>query len=179
LTPDPFLIWADAKFIGPAFPQGGNVIDVAGGVGRHAIYFARKRWNATLLDISEAGLRFAEQIASKERLTITLVEADLDEFHLKRWKRQFDLVLVFFYLQRELFPALEQLPRPGGFLIYKTYLHSETNRGGPTHPLHLLQRGELQTALPALEVLHFRENISERSTAELVARRKAEVADEC
>ena len=171
LEPDPFLVWANEKFIAPAFPRPRRLIDVAGGVGRHAIYLARKGWDVTVLDISESGLKLAEQRAAEERLMVTLVETDLDEFHLNKSSAQFDVVLVFFYLQRELFPALERLLRPGGLLIYKTHLHSATNTRGPTHPAHLLERGELRNAFPMLEVLYFRESIDQRSTVELVARK--------
>jgi SAM-dependent methyltransferase len=173
LKPDPFLVWADAHFIRPAFPNPGRLMDVAGGVARHAIYFAREGWAVTVLDISEAGLKCAEHAAAAERLTITLIEADLQNFHLGKWAGQFDVVLVFFYLQRELFPAIERMLRPNGFLIYKTYLQRATNTGGPSHPMHLLKPCELKSAFATLEVLHFRENIGERSTAELVARRRA------
>ena len=171
--PDSFLIEADKRFVAPTFPRSGRVLDVAGGLGRHALYYARKGWQATLIDISEVAAQKVTEIAERDKLSLTIHTADLDEFRLRQWQEQFDLVLVFFYLQRQLFPALLDLLRAGGLLIYKTHLRSETNSSAaPTNPVHVLEAGELPQAFSQMEILHYRERLTERSTAELVARKK-------
>ena len=38
--PDPLLLHAYENFIEPLFPEAGRALDVAGGVGRHAIWMA-------------------------------------------------------------------------------------------------------------------------------------------
>jgi hypothetical protein len=84
---------------------------------------------------------------------------------------QYDLILVFFYLQRELFPALISALKSGGMLIYKTYT-SEQKRfstTGPTHPMFLLEPNELLRAFASLRILHYQETIAEKGVAELVA----------
>lgn len=173
LEPDPFLMAADERHVTTAFPRGGRVLDVAGGLGRHALFYARKGWQTTLIDISEVAAQKVTEIAEREKLSLTIFSADLDEFRLKQWEGQFDLLLVFFYLQRQLFPALMDLLRSGGLLVYKTHLRSESNSSSaPSNPLHVLEPGELPRAFARLEVLHYRERLSERSTAELVARKK-------
>ena len=53
VEPDAFLPWAFRKFIQPAFPNAGRVLDVAGGAGRHALWLAQQGWDVTLIDISE------------------------------------------------------------------------------------------------------------------------------
>ena len=85
---------------------------------------------------------------------------------------QYDLVLVFFYLQRSLFPALISCLKPRGFLIYKTYtLEQQRFSGGPSHPMHLLKSNELLQAFASLQILYYHETIRERGLAELVARK--------
>jgi SAM-dependent methyltransferase len=171
--PDPFLIEAHERYVAPAFPNGGRVLDIAGGLGRHALFYARKGWQATLIDISEVAAQSVTEITEQEKLSLTIYTADLDEFRWREWSGQFDLVLVFFYLQRQLFPALMNLLRSGGLLIYKTHLRSETNsNSAPSNPLHVLEPGELQRAFAEMQILHHREQLSKRSTAELVARKK-------
>jgi 2-polyprenyl-3-methyl-5-hydroxy-6-metoxy-1,4-benzoquinol methylase len=171
--PDSFLLQVDQTFVQPAFPHGGRVLDVAGGIGRHALFYARRGWQATMIDISETATANLKQVAEGEKLSIAIYTADLDEFRLTGWKEQFDLVLVFFYLQRKLFPALEGLLRRGGLLIYKTHLRSRTNsKTAPSHPLHVLEPGELMKTFATMEILHYRERLSARSTAELVARKR-------
>ena len=172
-APDSFLIEADKRFVAPAFPDGGRVLDVAGGLGRHALFYSHKGWQATLIDISEVAAQKLAEIAEREKLSLTIYTADLDEFSLQKWQQQFDLVLVFFYLQRQLFPALMDLLRAGGLLIYKTHLRSETNSSSaPSNPLHVLEPDELPRVFAQMEILDYRERLTERSTAELVARKK-------
>jgi tellurite methyltransferase len=85
---------------------------------------------------------------------------------------QYDLVIVFRYLQRALFPSLIRALRPNGFLIYQTYTTTQEKCGaGPTNPDYLLQPGELLQAFSSLRVLHYREQTVERAMADLVAQK--------
>jgi tellurite methyltransferase len=87
-------------------------------------------------------------------------------------REQYDLVVVFFFLQRQLFPALGAAIKPGGHLIYKTYTAEQQRfSGGPSHPMFLLEPNELLHAFSSLRVLRYHETIHERGVAELVARK--------
>jgi SAM-dependent methyltransferase len=173
LAPDPFFEKAFLDFIAPRFPDGGSALDAAGGVGRHSIYLAQHGWRVKLVDISEAGLRQARQNAGDLASRIDFEAADLDTLDLGQ--QRFDLVLVFFYLQRATFQRFADALRPGGLLIYKTYLDTPssppgtTNRHGPSHPMHLLKEGELLQSFPNLRTLHYAEFSGDRSVAELIA----------
>jgi tellurite methyltransferase len=175
LDPDPFLVSAYEEFLSgrPA----GSVLDVAGGAGRHSIWLAQRGWRANLLDISDVGIGLAEKNASRALGPIRkefLIHAEVAD--LNRVKdlgtEQFDLVLVFFYLQRELFPALITALRPGGFLLYKTYTTDQQRfTGGPSNPAFLLKPNELLDAFQSLRVLHYHETAQNKGTAELVAQK--------
>jgi hypothetical protein len=85
---------------------------------------------------------------------------------------RYDLIVVFYYLQRELFPALITALKAGGILIYQTFLVEQANQeDGPRNPAYLLQHGELPQAFRALRILHYRENTDRNATAELVAQK--------
>jgi tellurite methyltransferase len=169
LEPDPFLVEAAREFIEPLFPHGGTALDIAGGVGRHAIWLAERGWQATIVDFSEAALARARARASKCRNPLEFELTDLTRFEAST---TYDLVLVFFYLQREIFPALLEALRPGGLLLYKTYTRLQANfGGGPTHPMYVLEENELLRAFPGLSVLYYRETVRERGVAELVGRK--------
>jgi len=170
LRPDPLLLQADRDYVRPLLPARGAVLDVAGGAGRHALFYAKQGWKASLVDVSEVGIALARKNARRKKLAIETIVADLNSYDLQELPRRFDLVLVFFYLQRKLFPALVEILKPGGLLIYKTYLRGTLK--GPTHPLHLLQPNELLTALRTLRVLHYRETVGESRTAEFVGRKE-------
>lgn len=170
LKPDPFLLQADKDYVQPLFPRAGAVLDVAGGAGRHALYYAKRGWKVTLIDVSDVGLALAEKSAKKSvrgrNLQIETAAADLTSYDVRQLSSRFELLLVFYYLERKLFPALVDVLKPGGLLIYKTYLRGTLK--GPTHPLHLLEPNELLHAFHKLRVLHYHETIGESRVAEFV-----------
>ena len=85
---------------------------------------------------------------------------------------QFDVVMVFFYLERKVFPEIVKAIRPGGLLIYKTLTRAQLDRsGGPKDPAYLLEEGELPALVVGMQILHYREQIAGKATAELVARK--------
>jgi len=123
LDPDPLLVSAHREFLSQTVPA--VALDVAGGVGRHAIWLAERRWRVKLLDISEVAIELARKNARKAlgaeaESLITAEVRDLNSapgFGQDASQEEYDLVLVFFYLQRELFPALISALKPGGVLI--------------------------------------------------------------
>ncbi len=170
LEPDPFLVESYSEFIEPLFPQGGNALDVAGGVGRHAIWLAQRGWRVTLADISEVGIAQARENAGAVANRIDFQVRDFSK--LVASAEQYDLILVFFYLERSIFPELVKALRPGGLLLYKTYSHLAPKFGrGPSHPMHLLEENELLHAFSALTVLHYHETVRDRGVGEFVGRK--------
>jgi hypothetical protein len=78
----------------------------------------------------------------------------------------------FFYLERAIFPEILQAVRPGGLLVYKTYTVEQLKLpGGPKDALHLLEPGELLRLVGGMHVLHYREVISDKATAEVVGKK--------
>jgi tellurite methyltransferase len=171
LEPDPFLVSAYDEFLFGTSP--GLALDVAGGVGRHSIWLAQRDWRVKLLDISEVGVKQAEENA-KSSGTAGAISTEVRDLNTIQdlGREQYDLIVVFFYLQRELFPALLDAIKPGGILIYKTYTTEQKNYpGGPSHPMFLLEPNELLHAFRSMRVLHYHETIQEKGVAELVARK--------
>jgi tellurite methyltransferase len=172
LEPDRFLAWAFSEFVQPLFPRGGNALDLAGGAGRHAIWLAKQGWDVTLMDVSETGIALARQNAGPLASHIHFVIDDLTQFRASQTR--FDVVMVFFYLEREIFPEIVKAIRPGGVLLYKSYTTDQLKlAGGPKDASHLLAPGELSSlvSVSGMRVLHYRETVTEKATAELVARR--------
>ena len=168
---DPLLVHAYREFIEPVFPHAGYALDLAGGLGRHAIWLAQRGWRVKLLDISEIGMSRARERAGNSADRIEFEVADAADFVASE---QYDLVLVFFFLERGVFPRLLNALRPGGVLIYRTYTDLQPRFGkGPTHPMHLLGENELLHSLGAhLTVLHYEETIRDRGVAEFVGRKR-------
>lgn len=173
LEPDAFLMRAFSEYIRPLFPDGGRALDLAGGAGRHAIWLAKQGWEVTLIDISETGVEQARQNAGPLASHIHFVVDDLTGFTASQthFEKAFDVVMVFFFLERKIFPEIVKAIRPGGLLVYKTLtLEQMKLAGGPKDPAHLLEAGELLQLAAGLQVLHYSEEVAEKATAELVAR---------
>ncbi len=168
--PDPLLISVYGDLLTVEFPNRGRALDLAGGLGRNAFWLAARGWQVTLVDVSEVAIARAQAEARRRGLEVEFITADLRQFC--PGLACYDLMLVFFYLERKLFSLLEHALRPGGFLIYKTYTGLAHRLGkGPSHPMHFLRSNELLHAFPKLQVLYYRETIHARGIAELVARR--------
>ncbi len=174
IEPDEFLVRAFPVFIRPLSPVPGNALDLAGGAGRNAIWLAKQGWEVTLIDISDTGIELARQKASPFASHIHFVVDDLTGFTASQTplENAFDVVMGFFYLDRNIFPEIVNAIRPGGLLVYKTLtLEQMSLPGGPKDPAQMLASGELLRLAEGLKVLHYREQIAEKATAELVARK--------
>lgn len=174
--PDEFLQRAHAEFLSKIPP--GNALDVAGGAGRNALFLARRGWRVKLMDISEVGLGLARKkaeeiegarLSATEGASLETVLVDLNTVS-DLGVAVYNLITVFYFLRRELFPAVLGALRPGGFLIYRTYTVDRMKvPGGPDDAKYLLQPNELLRAFSSLRVLHYHETLEGKAAAELVA----------
>ena len=171
-VPDDFLLKAFAEYIEPAFPRGGSALDFAGGAGRNAIWLEKQGWEVTLIDISDTGVEQARQAAGPVGSRVHFVVDDLTQY--KASQTQYDVVMAFFFLERKNFSEIVQAVRQGGLLVYKTHTTEQANlEGGLKNPEHLLAPGELRELSAGLQILHYREEVAKKATAELVARKKS------
>lgn len=170
LDADPFFLDGYKNFVSPLFPGKGSALDVAGGVGRHSLLLARDGWQVTLMDISDIGIKQAAENAEQAGVKLKLITQDLARS--REISGHFDLILVFFFLERALFPQLLRAMKPGGLIFYKTYTQQSAKSAGrrPTHPMYLLKENELLTTFSQLlQVLYYSEAPG-KGTAELIAR---------
>lgn len=134
---------------GVLVPEGGTVLDVACGWGRHLRWFAEGGFRVTGVDRDTSLL--ADLGAQAEILSYDLEDGSPWPFP----GRTFDAVVVTNYLFRPLFPALAAAVAPGGVLIYETFMVGNEAYGRPRTPDHLLTAGELLSAFPGLQTVGF------------------------
>ena len=183
VEPDTFLISAYAEFL--AHTQPGTALDLAGGAGRNSVWLAERGWRVKLIDISDVALGMAhEKFASAEQkaasqpraAAVPFGELETEIVDLNSvsdlGSEQYDLISVFYFLRRELFPAIVGALKPSGTLIYRTYTIDRMKvPGGPSDPKYLLERNELLHFLEGMRVLHYHEMVAGKAAAELVARK--------
>ncbi|MBI1956576.1 MAG: class I SAM-dependent methyltransferase [Acidobacteria bacterium] len=170
--PDPFL--AQLEEYQDLYPRGRRAgpkaLDVACGAGRNAVYLAEHGWDVTACDLSLEGLRQAKGLAQERGVRLKLFCQDLETLWLP--PNSFDLIICFFYLQRDLFPVLKAALRPRGLIVYKTYTTDQLRfPGRPRHPMHLLRPQELLETFREFRILTYQEMVSDRGVAQLIAQK--------
>jgi SAM-dependent methyltransferase len=155
----------------------GRALDLACGTGRHANFLAAKGWRVTAVDGSRVGIELAKQAARAKRLEVDWVVANLERHEFEIEPAAFDLICVFYYLQRDLFPQIRAGVRPTGHIVAAIHTVDEDPDAKPMNPDFLLQPGELLAEFSDWQVLHDYEGSAtedghfDRRTAELVARK--------
>jgi len=143
LLPSPWVVrWAHLV------RDGGSVLDVACGSGRHVRFFNERGCAVTGVDRDEAALASLTPIAQT-------VVADIENGPWPFAGRRFDAVVVTNYLWRPLLPAIVDAVADGGVLIYETFAAGNESVGKPSNPNFLLRPGELLQAVPPLRVVAY------------------------
>ena len=124
----------------PQIRPGGEVLDVACGSGRHALFLQRMGFEVHGVD-RDASL-FRDRPPE-----VRLVEADLEAGTWPLAGQRFDGIVVTNYLHRPLMPVLVSSLEPGGVLIYETFAQGNERFGKPSNPAFLLAPGELLEAV--------------------------------
>jgi rhodanese-related sulfurtransferase/SAM-dependent methyltransferase len=157
-------------------PRGAKTLDVACGRGRHALLLAGAGYPVRAVDRNGDNVAWLGTLGRRLQLPLDAAVMDLEAPGADLGTEEWELVLVFNYLHRPLFPALVRSLKPGGLLLYETYTREQAKRGRPTNPDHLLEPGELEHLVAPLEVVRNREgDFDGRAIASIAARRAAAV----
>lgn len=149
----------------PGHPR---VLDLAAGAGRNSIFLAERGCHVLAVDFALEGLRRCVRRAAMKGLRIQAISADLKTFVFPACK--YDLLVNFFFLQREIFPAMVHALKPGGLLLFETYTshYQAVHKGRSMRREYLLEPGELQSSFPELITVFHEETTT---TDRLIAQR--------
>jgi SAM-dependent methyltransferase len=165
-----------------ALPPHVTLVDVAAGVGRHAVPLARQGRRVVAVDYVARAILAAVGLAADAGCRLDGVVADARVLPFAA--ASLDAILTVNFLDRALFPAFAALLKPGGWLIAETYTREhgalvEAGRSpAPRDPAYMLESGELRRLVAPLAVIAYREGLvrdaaGERYVAGVVARRDA------
>ena len=138
----------------------GRALDVAMGSGRNAIYLAKLGFEVEGVDTSREAIEEALVRAREEGVSIKTRVEDLEKIPYFD-EEAYDLVICFNYLQRSLMPQMKNWVKPGGMLVYETFIIDQVQFGKPQNPDHLLRHNELLHTFRDFRVLRYREVIIE------------------
>ena len=155
LLPTPLLVETARKL------KPGRALDLACGAGRNAIWLAEHGWQVTAVDRSP--------------VTIPNVEmhvADLEKHEFPIAESAWDLIVVSYYLQRDLFEPIKHGVKRGGIALAIVHIFEP----GHEQSRFSLHPGELAKYFEGWEILHSyegkpRDPEHERAVAEIVARK--------
>jgi tellurite methyltransferase len=134
-----------------------HALELAMGEGHEAIFLAQRGFLVTGVDISEIAVARALQMARRAGVSIDAQVMDLRTAALP--SETYDVVICFYYLQRDLFPHIVRTLKPGGMVIYETYTKEQVRYGYPTNPAYLLEPNELLKAFEPLRIRLYRDLI--------------------
>ena len=135
--PSPFLAKEMERI--KTLVSGADALDIACGEGRNSLFLARHGFRVVGLDISDVGLAKGRLRAQAEGLAIDFRRVDLDDCAIAG---EYDLILNFNFLLRDLIPSEVTALKPGGVLLFDTIMASELLLQS-RDPAYLLQPGEL------------------------------------
>lgn len=134
-------------------PTSGMALDLACGLGGNALLLAEHGLEVEAWDISPVAVDklrgLCGGLAVKAR-TLDLMTAPLPT-------NRFEVIVVSYFLQRSLVPAIIAALRPGGLLFYQTFNHIQLGRG-PSNPDYRLQENELLKLFAGLNIRYYRED---------------------
>lgn len=140
----------------------GRALDLAAGKGRNSLHLLRYGMAVEALDRDESGLSALLATAQAGGLSgLTTKTLDLEQNPGNPpdlGHEQYDVIIVFFYLFRPLFGPIMHALKPGGVLLYETFLID--NYFKYHHPRRwefCLAHNELLRLTSSLRVLHYDE----------------------
>jgi len=152
-----------------------TALDVACGRGRNALFLARNGFTVTGLELDPEAIAHVRSVAQAERLPLTVEPRDLEAEGATLPLISHGLVCVFYFLYRPLLPHIRGAVKPGGFIVYETFLIDAHLRwNSPKRKAFAFEHNELLDTFQGFRVHHYREAVDAQArtaTAQLIAQR--------
>jgi len=152
-------LWRPSPFLERVLPRlpRGRSLDLAAGTSRESVFLAMHGREAEAWDHDDDALESARKLARRNGVGIRTHVIELESGAMPDAGGGWDIVMVFRFLHRPLFPWIESAVAPGGVLVYETFLTGQERFGSPKQKRFLLESGELRRAFPALAVEEYEE----------------------
>lgn len=150
----------------------GKALDIAAGMGRNSLFLSSKGFRVDAVDISSVAM---EKLKLKD-IRINATCCDLDFY--TPVVESYNLIINFHFLNRRLLPLIQEALKPGGILIFQTFLESDDpSISQPSNKSFILRKNELRVAFASMEQLYYQESVKSwfagkyRFVASMVARK--------
>ncbi len=131
-------------------PKEGIALDLACGQGGNALFLAQAGLDVQAWDASAVAI---EQLKKQSELKKLNIDAQLhDVVKSPPLTESIDVLVVSFFLDRDLCAQLYSALKPGGILFYQTYCQQKTSEQGPKNIDYLLADNELLQLFSPMKV---------------------------
>ena len=155
-----------------SFPDARVALDLACGLGRHVLWPTSRHWLVIGVDVSDVAIGKLSQAALELNVNLDLSVGDAAEYKFE--PTRFDLIVLFYHLDRNLFPKMVSALKPGGLLICKMSLQWDSDARLAAVNADRLGRNELPSLI--LHVLYEEERpVRGRGIVEFVGRKSRDV----
>ena len=146
-----------------AYLNGGSAIDLACGLGDNSFFLAESGYDVQALDISDIAVNYVKEQASKRQATVHPQLCDLTEWNkLNIKENSIDLLVITYYLDRQLFPYVKSIIKEKGYFFMETfYLSPDTKERTKVSDKYKLQPNELLSLFGEWQILFYEENEQE------------------
>lgn len=146
-----------------------RALDLASGLGQNGLWLAEQGYNTDLMDISRVGLQRARaEMTMRNIRKANLLQVDIDKLILRRnsncdlaheiCPNSYNLIAVFRYLRRPLFPIFQEAIASGGRIIYETFNEKYLKQVPNFNAQFLLKTGELENTFINWRMIHYDES---------------------
>lgn len=151
----PYALWQPASFIKDFVNQYSkkfNIepstgLDIACGSGRDLVYLAKHGWDMIGMDYNEGSLTRCQDLAKRYQVDVRCQHIDLEKdelnFETHIPANTLGLISVFRYLHRPLLHTIRNSLKPGGVVLYQTFMQGCELISRPKNPRFLLADQEL------------------------------------
>lgn len=136
-------------------PAHGTALDLACGLGGNACFLASRGLLTKAWDLSPVAIGKLGEHAEAHGLPIRAEVRDVERQPPD--PETFDVIVVAYFLERSLAPALAAALRPGGLLFYQTWTREAVDARGPGNPDFRLAPNELLRLFADLRLIAYRE----------------------
>ncbi|WP_416149908.1 methyltransferase domain-containing protein [Salipaludibacillus sp. HK11] len=145
-----------------AYLDGGVAVDFASGLGENSLFLAKLNYDVRAFDISEIAVAHLNEQASQQQLTLQARTCDLTQSsNLDLPENSIDLVIITYFLNREIFPLAKSIIKENGYIFMETFYLSHVNHQENVSNQYKLRPQELLAVFDGWEILYYEENQQE------------------
>jgi SAM-dependent methyltransferase len=132
-------------------PDRGRALDLACGLGGNSILLAEQGLAVDAWDIADVAIAALQERARARGLSIRAAVRDVEVDPPA--PETYDVIVVSYFLDRDLIPALVRALKSGGLIYYQTFIRQAVSERGPQCEEFRLEEQELLSLFSGLQVL--------------------------